>query len=131
MVFFLGLKLSQQKNLGDLEVPKLKMTEYDIDTEYSLRGSEFVGTVVSTKMQKSATVRWGYAEDVPKYERKERRNTKITSHVPDELDVEEGDRVRVVETRPISKTKSSMIVEVIEKGVEVIEEETEEGEESE
>jgi small subunit ribosomal protein S17 len=106
------------------------MTEYDIETEYSLRGSEFVGTVVSTKMQKSATVRWGYAEEVPKYERKERRNTKITSHVPDELDVEEGDQVKVVETRPISKTKSSMIVEVIEKEHEIIEDDSEESEES-
>lgn len=91
-----------------------EQTGYDIDTDIPLRGNEFIGTVVSTKMQKSATVRWGYAEEVPKYERKERRNTKITSHVPEELDVEEGDRVRVVETRPISKTKSSMIVEVIE-----------------
>lgn len=90
------------------------MTEYDIDTEYSLRGNEFVGTVVSTKMEKSATVQWGYATEIEKYERKERRNTKITAHVPEELDVEEGDEVRVVETQPISKTKSSMIVEVVE-----------------
>ena len=92
------------------------MTEYDIETDYPLRGSEFVGTVISTKMQKSATVRWGYAEEVPKYERKERRNTKITSHIPEQLEVEEGDQVRVVETRPISKTKSSIIVEIIENG---------------
>jgi small subunit ribosomal protein S17 len=94
------------------------MAEYDIDTEYSLRGSEFLGTVISTKMQKSATVKWGYAEEVPKYERKERRNTKITSHVPEELEgkIEEGDQVRVVETKPISKTKSSIIVERIENG---------------
>ncbi len=89
-------------------------TDYGIETEYSLRGNEFTGTVVSTKMQKSATVRWEHAKDVQKYERKERRNTKITSHVPEELGVKEGDKVRVVETRPISKTKSSMIVEIIE-----------------
>ncbi|MEF8880827.1 MAG: 30S ribosomal protein S17 [Candidatus Nanohaloarchaea archaeon] len=94
-------------------------TGYDIDTDIPLRGNEFTGTVVSTKMQKSATVRWGYAEEVPKYERKERRNTKITAHVPDEIEVQEGDKVRVVETRPISKTKSSMIVELVEEnGVE-------------
>lgn len=99
---------------------------YNIETDIPLRGNEFVGTVTSTKMQKSATVRWGYAEDVPKYERKERRNTKITSHVPDELEVNEGDRVRVVETRPISKTKSSMIVEVIEENAEEITEDEEE-----
>jgi small subunit ribosomal protein S17 len=65
-------------------------------------------------MQKSATVRWEYAEKVPKYERYERRNTKVTVHVPDSLDVSEGDQVRVAETRPISKTKSHVVVEIIE-----------------
>ena len=78
----------------------------------SVRGSSFTGEVESTKMDKSATVRWEYSEKVPKYERYERRNTKISVHVPECLNVEEGDSVRVVETRPISKTKSAVIVEV-------------------
>lgn len=84
--------------------------------EFSTRGSTFVGTVESTKMEKSATVRWEHSQKVPKYERYERRNTKITSHVPEDLDVEEGDTVRVEETKPISKTKSTVITEIIEKG---------------
>lgn len=84
--------------------------------ELSVRGSTFTGTVESTKMQKSATVRWEYSESVPKYERRERRNTKITVHVPECLDVEEGDQVKVVETRPISKTKSAVVVEIAENG---------------
>lgn len=67
-------------------------------------------------MEKSATVRWEHSQKVPKYERYERRNTKITSHVPEDLDVEEGDTVRVEETKPISKTKSTVITEIIEKG---------------
>lgn len=82
--------------------------------DITVRGSIFEGEVQSTKMDKSATVRWEYSEEIPKYERKERRNTKITSHVPECLDVSEGDRVKVIETRPISKTKSSVIVEVVE-----------------
>lgn len=84
--------------------------------DVTVRGNTFEGTVESTKMQKSATVRWEYSEKVPKYERFERRNTKITAHVPGCLDVNEGDRVKVVETRPISKTKSSVIVEIEENG---------------
>lgn len=80
--------------------------------DLSVRGSVFEGEVESTKMQKSATVRWEYSEKIPKYERFERRNTKISVHVPKCLDVEEGDTVRAVETRPISKTKSAVIVEV-------------------
>lgn len=84
--------------------------------DVSIRGNSFTGTVESTKMQKSATVRWEYAKNVPKYERYERRNTKVTSHVPECLDVEEGDTVKVVETKPISKTKSTVVVEVQENG---------------
>lgn len=78
----------------------------------SVRGSSFSGTVQSTAMEKSATVRWEYSEKIPKYERYERRNTRVTVHVPDCLEVEEGDQVTVFETRPISKTKSAVIVEV-------------------
>jgi len=84
------------------------------NTEYPVRGQEFIGTVESTKMQKSATVRWEYTQEVPKYERKERRNTKITAHVPEDVEIEEGDTVKVAETRPISKTKSHIILEKIE-----------------
>lgn len=89
------------------------MTE-SIETEYPVRGGTFVGTVESTKMQKSATVRWEYSEKVPKYERYERRNTKITVHVPEDVEIEEGDEVKVGETKPISKTKSHVIIEKIE-----------------
>ncbi len=84
------------------------------ETEYPVSGGQFTGKVVSNKMEKSATVRWEYAENVPKYERKERRNTKITVHVPEDMEVEEGDAVRVGETRPISKTKSHIIIEKVD-----------------
>lgn len=84
--------------------------------EYPTRGSTFVGRVVSTKMQKSATVRWEHSEKIPKYERYERRNTKVTTHVPEDIEVKEGDMVRIEETKPISKTKSSVITEVMERG---------------
>jgi len=84
------------------------------DEGLSIRGGTFVGEVQSTKMEKSATVRWEHAEKIPKYERYERRNTKITVHVPESMDVGEGDEVRVAETRPISKTKSHVIVEKLD-----------------
>lgn len=83
-----------------------------------VRGSTFVGNVESTAMERSATVRWEHAEKIPKYERFERRNTKITVHVPDCIEVEEDDQVKVVETSPISKTKSTVVVEVLENGEE-------------
>lgn len=88
--------------------------ESEIESEYPVRGGTFVGRVVSNKMDKSATVRWEYAEKVPKFERYERRNTKISVHVPEGVELEEDDRVRVGETRPISKTKSHVVLEVVD-----------------
>lgn len=88
--------------------------ESEIESEYPVRGGTFVGRVVSNKMDKSATVRWEYAEKVPKFERYERRNTKISVHVPEGVELEEDDRVRVGETRPISKTKNHVVLEVVD-----------------
>jgi len=91
-----------------------EMAESETETEYPVRGGTFVGRVVSNKMDKSATVRWEYAEKVPKFERYERRNTKISVHVPENVELEEGDQVKVGETRPISKTKSHVIMKVFD-----------------
>lgn len=93
--------------------------ESEIESEYPVRGGTFVGRVVSNKMDKSATVRWEYAEKVPKFERYERRNTKISVHVPEGVELEEDDRVKVGETRPISKTKSHVVLEVLDDSEEV------------
>lgn len=88
------------------------MTQTTEQEKHPIRGGDFTGTVISNKMQKSATVRWEHSQSIPKYERKERRNTKITAHVPEDLELEEGDTVEVSETRPISKTKSHIITKV-------------------
>lgn len=83
--------------------------------DLSLRGSKHTGKVVSNDMEKSAVIRWEHKEKIEKYERFERRNTKITAHVPECINLEEGDEVTVFETKPISKTKSHVVVEVNEK----------------
>jgi small subunit ribosomal protein S17 len=98
-------------------------TESEIESEYPIRGGTFVGRVISTKMDKSATVRWEHAEKIPKFERYERRNTKITVHVPEGVELEEDDQVKVGETKPISKTKSHVVMKVFDDEEEVQEEE--------
>ncbi|MCJ7478865.1 MAG: 30S ribosomal protein S17 [Candidatus Nanohaloarchaeota archaeon QJJ-7] len=77
----------------------------------SVRGRTFQGEVVSEDMEDTVRVRWGYSEKIPKYERYERRNTKVTAHNPSCIDAREGDSVTVAECRPISKTKSFVVVE--------------------
>ena len=82
----------------------------------SKRGRTFIGTVGNYKMQKTATIVWDRKVIVPKYERYETKTSKIKAHVPEEFkDVKEGTKVKVMECRPISKTKKFVIVEVMEK----------------
>jgi small subunit ribosomal protein S17 len=72
------------------------------------------GVVVSDKGQKSITVQVDIVRRHPTYE-KVVRNTR-TLHAHDERDeAGEGDTVRVVETRPLSKTKRWRLVEIVEK----------------
>ena len=77
----------------------------------NVRGRQHTGTVVSTKMRRSAVVTWEHRHFLPKYERYERRHSKITVHAPDCLEVKEGDVVRIAETRPLSKTKHFVVIE--------------------
>lgn len=72
------------------------------------------GTVVSNKTDKTITVRIDTARRHPVYEKIVRQTHKI--HVHDERnEANEGDVVRVIETRKLSKTKHWRLVEVVEK----------------
>lgn len=76
--------------------------------------SILTGRVVSDKMDKSITVLIERLVRHPLYGKQLRRSTKIKAH--DENNVcQQGDLVRIKETRPISKTKSWTLVDVIEK----------------
>lgn len=81
----------------------------------SVRGQVIEGNVVSGKMDKTVIVERNYAEKIPKYERYERRSSRIHAHNPPCIDAKEGDRVKVGETRKISKQKSFVVLEKLEK----------------
>lgn len=72
-----------------------------------------IGTVISTKMEKTATVEVERIKVHPIY--KKRIKVKKKFHAHDEIGVKEGDKVKMQECRPISKTKKWKIVEVIKK----------------
>ena len=74
-----------------------------------------VGEVVSTKMQKTITVRVERKVMHPTYGRIVSRSIKLHAH--DEANSAQlGDVVRVAETRPLSKTKRYRLVEIIQRG---------------
>ena len=75
---------------------------------------ERVGVVVSDKMQKSIVVAIKDREQHPLYGKFVKKTKKF--HVHDENnDAHLGDTVRIMETRPLSKTKRWRLVEIVEK----------------
>lgn len=92
--------------------------EYDYETcpfygELSVRGQVTEGTVVSTDMERTVVVEREYEVKVPKYDRYMKRRSRIPAHVPEVLEpLSVGDEVKIAETRPLSKTKSHVVVEV-------------------
>ncbi len=72
------------------------------------------GLVVSNKGEKTITVRIDIARRHPTYEKVVRRSRTLHAH-DEQNEAGEGDTVRIVETRPLSKTKRWRLVEVLER----------------
>lgn len=73
-----------------------------------------IGRVVSNKMEQSVAVVIERLVQHPVYGKYIRRRTKLLAH--DETNnCKEGDRVAIVECRPISKRKSWKVVEIVQK----------------
>ena len=72
-----------------------------------------IGTVASDKMQKTVVVRVDRQVLHPKYRRYVRRTSKFMAH--DDLGATVGDRVRIVETRPLSARKRWRVIEIVQK----------------
>jgi small subunit ribosomal protein S17 len=75
-----------------------------------VRGQILEGTVVSTSMQRTAVVERTLLHYVPKFERYEKRRRRYLAHAPPCLAIQPGRRVRIAETRPLSKLVSFCIV---------------------
>jgi len=70
---------------------------------------KLTGVVTSVKMQDTAVVKVDRYEKHPKYGKFIKSSKKYSAHNP-ENNLEEGDKVTIMETRPISKTKKFIVV---------------------
>jgi small subunit ribosomal protein S17 len=76
-----------------------------------VRGRVFGGKVVSDKAPFTVVVQWDHLHYIPKYERYERRRTRVSAHNPACIAAKEGDAVRIAECRPLSKAKAFVVIE--------------------
>ena len=76
----------------------------------------YVGRVVSDKMDKTIVVEISSRKQHTKYRKRINRSTKLPAH--DEHNVaKDGDLVRIMETRPLSKTKRYRLVDIVEESI--------------
>ena len=106
------------KNIGiKVAKPKGKCSDNNCPFHGKLqcRGRIFVGTIISVKMQKTAIVECGHRHFLRKYERYEKRKSRVKVHNPTCTNANDGNIVKIMECRPLSKTKNFVIIEVLGK----------------
>lgn len=80
---------------------------------YATKGRKFIGIVTSDKMAKTVTVEWERRKYITKYERYEKRKSRVKAHNPESINAKKGEKVMIMETRPISKTKHFVVIDVL------------------
>jgi small subunit ribosomal protein S17 len=103
------------KNIGlDVQTPSKECNDVDCPFHGTLpvHGQVITGKVVSDRMKETVVVEREYFQYIRKYNRYEKRSSKIHAHSPECIGAKVGDVVRIAECRPISKTKSFVVVEV-------------------
>ncbi len=109
------------RNIGIPGVVAPKETCDDINCPFHgtlrIRGRILQGVLEKKNMKNSVIIRRDFVHFIKKYQRYERRNSRIAAHLPPCLanQVIEGDIVKIGESRPISKTKAFCVIQKIEK----------------
>lgn len=85
--------------------------------EHLQRRRAEIGRVVSDKMTNTVVVMVDRAKPHPLYKKIMRRSAKFMAH--DEMGATIGDRVKIIESRPMSKNKRWRVVEILQKAEKV------------
>ncbi len=97
-----------------LDIPEPHETCDDINCPFhgklAVRGQVLVGKVVSSKMDKSVVIERYSERIVSKFQRYEKRHSTMHAHNPPCINAQPGDIVTIAECRPLSKTKSFVVV---------------------
>ncbi len=102
------------RNIGiPVELPKATCDDLlcPFHSNLSVRGRILEGIVVRDNMQKTVIINRDYYHFIPKYLRYERRHSRTAAHNPPCIAAKNGDMVKIMECRPLSKSVSFVIVE--------------------
>jgi len=77
-----------------------------------VRGQVITGKVVSDHMMGTVVVERNYLHYISKFNRYEKRSSKLHAHMSPCIHAKVGDTVKIAECRPLSKTTSFVVVEV-------------------
>ena len=107
------------RNIGvDVPAPKGKCEgdkHCPFHGEALLRGKQITGKVVRVNVGMTTLIELERRAYIPKYERYQKKRTRLWVHHPTCLNVEVDDIVKVMETRKISKTKNFVIIQNLSK----------------
>lgn len=111
-------KKEKVKNIGipGIEIPKESCSDElcPFHGNLKIRGRIFDGTVISVKPSKTAIVMLERRIFLPKYERFEKRRSRVYAHAPLCLHIRKDDMVTIGECRPVSKTKKFAVLKKLE-----------------
>jgi len=109
--------MSRNIGIPGVIAPKIKTEECQDQScpfhgNTRIRGKITQGIIVSKKSKNSVIIRRDYVKFVKKYQRYERRNTRLACHLPECLiqEINSDDLVKVGESRKISKTKAFIVL---------------------
>lgn len=105
---------ADSRNIGvEVVPPKEKCSDRNCPFHgtLSVRGQIIEGIVVSDRMKGTVVVKKDYRRYIPKYERFELRTGRYTAHNPPCINARVGSKVKIMECRPLSKTKSFVVIE--------------------
>jgi len=102
----------------DVKEPESKCSDVKcpFHGELKVRGRVLTGVVVSDRAKATVAVKREFLRFLEKFERYEKRATKLQAHNPICIGAKLNDVVKIAECKPLSKTKHFVVVEVMKRG---------------
>lgn len=107
------MKTKAKKNVGmDFVSPSKSCVDKHcpFHGEIGVHGRVFEGKIIKKNPHRTVNVEWERIAYLSKFERYSKSRSRVKAHNPDCIEAEVGDYVTIVETRPISKTKSFVVM---------------------